>query len=375
MNLMKKKLLIFHPFLATYRLDLYNFLSNHFDLMVYLWYDRVKQSNLAFNLSEVNNMAQFKFKYVENGWMLGTRSIDLSFLKIILDFKPDIILSHEFGLNTILSIFLKKLLGYNLFVTSDDSPIMALSCTGIREILRRFCLRNIDGLIVINPEVINILNNKYSKIKCNYLYLPIIQDDSIFKAKLLDSIQLSNKLLDKMKLKEQKVILYVGRLEKVKSVDVLIRTFYEIDKINQNVKLVIVGDGSQATILINLVNELHLNNKVLFCGKLSGNELYAWYNIAHIFVLPSQFEPFGAVINEALMAGCYTIVSDKVGAKCLINQSNGAIFQSDNTNELSSLLIEKLSNMFTLKTIVSKENLMTVNSDIYFNNLITFITL
>jgi hypothetical protein len=39
------------------------------------------------------------------------------------------------------------------------------------------------------------------------------------------------------------------------------------------------------------------------------------------------------------------------------------------------LLIEKLSNIFTLKTIAPKENLMTVNSDIYFNNLITFITL
>jgi glycosyltransferase involved in cell wall biosynthesis len=375
MNLIKKKLLIFHPFLASYRVDLYNFLSNHFDLMVYLWYGKVKQSKLAFNLSEVNNMAHFNYKYVKNAKMIGSRSIDLSFLKIILDFKPNIILSHEFGINTIVSIFLKKFIGCSLFVTSDDSPIMAQSCTGIREKLRRICLIYIDGLIVINPEVIDILKKKYSKINCNYLYLPIIQDDSIFKAKLLDSIPLSLKLVDKMKLKKKKVILYVGRLEKVKSVDLLIRAFSLVVKNERNVKLIIVGDGSQATVLHKLVDELFLDNNVEFCGKLSGKELYAWYNIAQLFVLPSQFEPFGAVINEALIAGCYTIVSDKVGAKCLINKSNGAIFQSDNTVELSSLLIEKLSNIFTLKTIAPKENLMTVNSDIYFNNLITFITL
>lgn len=86
-----------------------------------------------------------------------------------------------------------------------------------------------------------------------------------------------------------------------------------------------------------------INDKVFFTGQLSGAELYAWYALADVFVLPSSFEPFGAVVNEALVAGCFVIVSDNVGANSLINEDNGLIVKANSEAELQRALKTSLT--------------------------------
>ena len=78
-----------------------------------------------------------------------------------------------------------------------------------------------------------------------------------------------------------------------------------------------------------------LNVQARFTGRLEGDALNAWYNVADVFILPSYLEAFGAVTNEALLAGCYVLVSQKAGSSCLVVEGeNGYTFQPYNVDEL-----------------------------------------
>jgi glycosyltransferase involved in cell wall biosynthesis len=114
--------------------------------------------------------------------------------------------------------------------------------------------------------------------------------------------------------------------------------------------LVIVGGG----ILENSLKLKYKFNNILFTGRLEGDSIKSWYATSQIFVLPSLKEPFGAVINEALIFGNYVICSNIAGASCLINNNNGIVFNPTNEFELEVKLknyINHIRPIDVLKTL------------------------
>ena len=101
-------------------------------------------------------------------------------------------------------------------------------------------------------------------------------------------------------IKDKKIILYVGRFAQVKNLPLLLNAFSMIDK--KDVRLVMVGDGPMRDDIERIISDLELNGKVILTGALYGDDLYAWYRIADYFVLPSSFEPFGAVVLHPVAA-------------------------------------------------------------------------
>ena len=63
---------------------------------------------------------------------------------------------------------------------------------------------------------------------------------------------------------------------------------------------------------------------------MEGEELKTRYYLGQVLMLPSVREPFGAVVNEALMAGNYVMVSSIAGSACLVNDSNGEVIDVNN---------------------------------------------
>jgi glycosyltransferase involved in cell wall biosynthesis len=78
--------------------------------------------------------------------------------------------------------------------------------------------------------------------------------------------------------------------------------------------LVYAGDGAERGELESEVDRLNLNDRVKFLGFMNQSRLPALYAAADLFVLPSSYEPFAVVVNEAMCCGCPVIVSDQVGA-------------------------------------------------------------
>ncbi|EGJ99153.1 glycosyltransferase [Dysgonomonas gadei] len=120
--------------------------------------------------------------------------------------------------------------------------------------------------------------------------------------------------------------IYVGRLIDAKNIDLLIDVF------NRNGKfLTIVGQGI-------LEKELKAKAKgnITFSGFINNHKLGGVYQTHDVFILPSKYEPWGLVVEEAIYWGLPVIVSDKVGSSVDLvkNLGTGCIFQSGNSDGL-----------------------------------------
>lgn len=139
--------------------------------------------------------------------------------------------------------------------------------------------------------------------------------------------------------KKKNSILFVGRLEKEKRLDLLLKSLEG----KKDYSLTIAGNGSQKNKLISLSNELKINANFLgFVGRKKIQELFASHSI---FVLPSDFEVMSLAVLEAMSSGCAVIASNTFGTKDQIDsEKNGLIFEKGNEKDLSNKLSLLLGN-------------------------------
>lgn len=120
-------------------------------------------------------------------------------------------------------------------------------------------------------------------------------------------------------------LLYVGALIRRKDVGSVLKV---LASSTQEVDFHIVGDGLQRKRLEHFVHERRLDN-VVFRGCMEMQDVHSLMPEFDVLVLPSRYDGWGAVINEALQCGLYVICSDKCGAKdLLVNERIGCVFRS-----------------------------------------------
>jgi len=138
--------------------------------------------------------------------------------------------------------------------------------------------------------------------------------------------------------KDNSVIFYVGRLEKYKGVQYLIKA---LPKLKNKFILEIVGTGSYKKFLVKLSEELGVENKVRFFQDLPRKELIQKYIDADLFVLLSKYEAYGISVAEALAARTPCIVAKTSALEEWVDNLN--CFGVDypiNLDGLSSLISE-----------------------------------
>ena len=144
------------------------------------------------------------------------------------------------------------------------------------------------------------------------------------------------------------VLLFVGRMVPEKGLEELINAYRKIIKegLTDNLELLLVGEGPLLKSLIEKCHKMGLD-KVHFAGFVDPDNLYPYYAAADMFVLPSRYETFGVVVQEAAAARLPLIVSDCCGAaaEILHDQENGFIFKAGDYNSLA----EKIVSLASLK--------------------------
>ncbi len=141
------------------------------------------------------------------------------------------------------------------------------------------------------------------------------------------------------------VILFASKLISRKRPMDLLLAFQEAGPRNLQAALVFVGSGEQDGRLKDYVQE-HEIPDVFFFGFQNQSELPAFYAVADVFVLPSENEPWGLILNEVMCAGLPVIASDKIGAvpDLVRHGENGFAFSSGSTAELSECLTQIMKN-------------------------------
>ena len=108
------------------------------------------------------------------------------------------------------------------------------------------------------------------------------------------------------------VVLFCAKLQPWKRPFDVLEAFAKADL--PNAVLIFAGDGVLKEALRNRAAELGAEPRVRFLGFANQTQLPAIYAASDVLVLPSEYEPFGLVVNEAFCCGCPAIVSDRVGA-------------------------------------------------------------
>lgn len=136
--------------------------------------------------------------------------------------------------------------------------------------------------------------------------------------------------------------IYSGRLVDVKRVDLLIDSFSRVAELRPNWDLVIVGSGPmESKLRRRLPNQLQ--HRVTWTGFVASfQQMCALYRFADVLVLPSDFEPWALVVNEAVCAGLALVCSDMVGAaaELLRDRENGRLFRAGDMSSLVDALLD-----------------------------------
>jgi glycosyltransferase involved in cell wall biosynthesis len=136
------------------------------------------------------------------------------------------------------------------------------------------------------------------------------------------------------------VVLFCAKLQPWKRPMDILRAFAQADLLDAI--LVYAGEGAQRQELEREATALGVGKRVRFLGFVNQSQLPAVYAAADLMVLPSEYEPFGVVVNEASCCACPVVASDRVGAAIdlIAPVDSGLIYPCGDLRALSTLLSE-----------------------------------
>lgn len=148
---------------------------------------------------------------------------------------------------------------------------------------------------------------------------------------------------------DEKLLVFVGRIAKEKSIDEIIKAFSLVKENNLKVKLMIVGGGPSLEELKSLTKHLNLEKYIYFMGKQPFDEVVNYYKAADGFISASTSETQGMTYIEALSSGLVVLARhDEVLEDLIKENKNGYFFDKDiyeAIEKFDSLSKDELNNM------------------------------
>ncbi len=152
-----------------------------------------------------------------------------------------------------------------------------------------------------------------------------------------------SKLKQKYGLPARLTLLYVGRLDREKRIDVILRAMPAIVE-RVDAQLVVAGPGKMRRDLEVLVDNLRIKDRVTFLGYLPDEDLPRIYRVADVFVIAGVAELQSIVTMEAMASGLPVIAVNAMALPELVHHGeNGFLFPEDDTEALAAAAVRILS--------------------------------
>lgn len=127
-------------------------------------------------------------------------------------------------------------------------------------------------------------------------------------------------------------LLFVGRLDKTKGIDILLNIYNKYKF--KNLHLYVIGES----VLDNI--EIKSNENITYLGWINNNDIDKYYQMCDCVIMPSRWDGFGLVAVEAMRNSKPVIVSNRGALPELIkNEINGYIFDLDDENSLKKIFL------------------------------------
>jgi glycosyltransferase involved in cell wall biosynthesis len=142
-------------------------------------------------------------------------------------------------------------------------------------------------------------------------------------------------------LRGARVMLFLGRLDPIKGIDLLIGAFSTLCRGHPEAALVLAGRGTPSYVerLHQLAHAKGCSGRVIHAGPLYGPDKWTALREADVLIVPSHRDSFGVVVAEALAVGTPVVLTDKVGTSAMVARYGAGIVCTDNEDDLRRALL------------------------------------
>tara|TARA_Y100000768_G_scaffold382492_1_gene362944 strand:+ start:521 stop:1636 length:1116 start_codon:yes stop_codon:yes gene_type:complete len=336
------KILYFTNTFPKYRKELWRLLilSKKFDFHFYFSkkiFNGIKQVKLNenFSISELNHFHFIKNRTLNNSifWQSGKiiTLIKNNYSKVIFlgDMK---IISNWIG------IIICRLRGKEVYFWTHG---LYGNEFGLKKLFRLFFLSLADGILLYeNKSRKRLIQNGFSKRKLHVVYNSTnLSDQTVIFKKLYKKKSL-------LKRKEIRNLLFVGRLTKLKKVDLIIKALYYLNSYKIKYKLKIVGDGKEKENLKNLADKFNAKNYIKFIDAI-----YEEDKLGALFIEADMLVSPGNVGLNAIHSLSYgtpvlthnNLINQMPEHEAIIENFNGIFHKEDNAKSIMNKLEEWFS--------------------------------
>ena len=336
-----------------------------------------KKGHQVFVVTVNNDSLEYKYEEDEHiiripGIPIGiydyrlTSIYPIKAVNTIKNWNLDVIHSHtEFGIGTF-ARFMSKQFGiplvhtyhtmYEDYIHYVTKGYFDSSSKKIVEYLTLFyCDKTANELIVPTKKTYDLFKEKY-EVNKNIHIIPTGIELDRFYTENVDKNKIKELKKKYQILKDEFTIVFVGRLAKEKNIQFLIENHKDLVKYNQDVRLLIIGDGPDMEEYAKLIEKLKLTDNVVLVGKVPYDEMPCYYQVADVFVTASQTETQGLTVIEAMAAGIAPVcIKDESFETVVIDGLNGHLFK--NKNEYIKIIKKLIDDRTELETLSKQARL------------------
>jgi glycosyltransferase involved in cell wall biosynthesis len=261
---------------------------------------------------------------------------------LVKEYQNNFIVHAHDWLGIIAGVMIKKELGIPLVITYHSTEYGRSMGGGIREIMEIEAIgaKEADLIITVSENMKSELKMLgYPEEKINVIYNGI--DESKYDYHI-DGREIRRRFGIK---EDERVIFFVGRLERVKGIEYLVLSIPKVIEKFPNAKFLILGIGGMQAYIKTLIEQLKIKENVILVEEfVPESERIKFYAASDICIFPSLYEPFGIVALEG-MAMKKPVIVGKTGGlqEIVIHGKNGLHVKPGNSDEIASAIIELLS--------------------------------
>lgn len=301
-----------------------------------------------------NNFKNIKFKYevLENIPIrvgkkdLFTFFINIGIFKVLKRERPNIIIACEWAnMSTYLANYYARKNKIKFYLWSGSTKYEKSWRRSLFNPLVKYLIKKTINFIAYGTRAKKYLislgaNPKNVQIIYNSVDIDYFEEKSRkFSEKGKEALK------EELGIKTSKTILFSGQLIERKGIFELLEGFKNYQKIDKDASLLIIGKGQEKEKIKEIIESQNIKN-IIFTDFIQYDDLYKYYAISDLLILPSREEVWGLVINEAMACGLPIITTHETGASVdLVEENkNGYIIKSNNSKAITEAIQKVFQN-------------------------------
>ncbi|MDZ7900887.1 MAG: glycosyltransferase family 4 protein [Arcicella sp.] len=228
-------------------------------------------------------------------------------------------------------LLLLMLLGSNFFIYSE-APVPQKKRSFIKKLVLNCIVKPVSKRLIYGAKGFFAV----SIFAVNYFKSLNLKSEKIYRFGYFRNVEKPDFIKKESNINQ---LIFVGQLIERKGIFMLLEAVKNLVRIIPNFHINIIGSGILENQIKQYVQTHHLENFITLRGVINSENIAQFIQKADLLILPSVFDGWGIVVNEALQNHVPVLISDQCGAKELIrNEENGLIFEAQNTESLTKQL-------------------------------------